>query len=133
MNKDLIYISATEQEVATAGNIVLPIILRRKGGSIESFGTGVLLKRPGYYRVSGIVTFTTATAGLVTVQVRKSGTDVAGITSSVTTSSTTDVYSINYSGIVRVYCGETTPVITLANTGVAIDVTNATMEVELYA
>lgn len=130
MNKDLIYISSAEQEVAADANIVLPIILRRKGCAIESFGAGALLKKAGYYKVSGIVTFTTPTAGQVDIQIRKANADVTGIASSVTTSSTSNVYSLNYSGVVRVYCGEQNAVITLTNAGVAIDVTNAKMEIE---
>ena len=134
--KDLIFLASTTQSVDADDPITLPIILRRRGCAIESFGAGAILRKAGYYKVSGTVTLTTPTAGTAIVQLQKSGVDVQGISASVTTSgtsATTDVNTLSFSGIVRVYCGEVNPVITLLNEGVAISVSSASLEAEYYA
>lgn len=132
MGKELIFLSTSTQSVAADTQITLPIILRRRGCAIESFGAGAILRKAGYYKVNGTITFTTPTAGLAEVEVQKSGVLVPSMTSSVTTSAATDVHTLAVNGIIRVYCGENNTFITLVNSGVAINVISANLDISYY-
>ena len=133
MNKDLIFVSSSTQSVAQNCVIALPTILRRKGTAVESIGSGIILRKAGYYEIRGTVTFTTPTAGTASVEIQKDGNTVAGITSSVTTGGTSEVHTLAYTGVIRVYCGEPNVIVSLVNTGVAVAISSATLEADYYA
>ena len=132
MKNGLIYlITTTSQSVLANGIIPLETIARRRGCTCEQNGNGIILTRPGYYKITGSITFTAPAAGVVTVVARKSGTNVPGITASTTiTTADTEVRTVNINGIIRVMCGEGEPTITLVNTGVAITTSNVSLDVE---
>lgn len=129
----LFAITPTASSVLENGTIPLAQIARRVSPRIELGSDSVTAFQTGYYKVSGTVTFTAPAAGVATIELRKNGTPVAGITSSTSvTTATTEVNTLPIEGIVRVLCGETA-VLTLVNTGVAIDITNVALIVEKVA
>lgn len=129
---DLIYIINTSSaSVLANGTIPLATIARRRGCAITNGINSVLLNKPGYYRITGTVTFTAPAAGQVTITAQKGGTDVPGILSSATvTTATTEVNTLVVNGIVRVFCNEGVASLSLVNTGVAITATNVSLDVE---
>lgn len=132
MKNGLIYlITTTNQSVLANGIIPLETIARRRGCTCEKNGDGITLTRAGYYKITGSVTFTAPAAGVVTVSARKNGTTIPGITASTTiTTATTENRTLNISGIIRVMCGEGEPTISLINSGVAITVSNVSLDME---
>lgn len=132
MKNGLIYlITTTTQSVLANGIIPLETIARRRGCTCEKNGNGINLTRPGYYKITGSITFTAPVAGVVTLEAQKNGVDIPGITASTTvTTATTEVRTLNISGIIRVMCGEGDPTITLVNSGVAITLSNVSVDIE---
>lgn len=130
-NNSLIYmITPTESSVVSGGVLPLTTIARRRGQAIVAQANSVFLANPGYYKVNATVTFTAPVAGNVAIELQKTGVAVPGITASTTiTTATTEIRSIALSGIVRVACGETAS-LSLVNTGVAIDSSNISFDVE---
>jgi LDH2 family malate/lactate/ureidoglycolate dehydrogenase len=132
MKNSLIFlITTTTNAVASNGIIPLQTIARRRGNVVEQSGNSIVLNRPGYYKINGSVTVSAQTAGIVTIEAEKSGIAIPGITSSETiTTATTEVRTLNISGIIRVVCAEGAASITLVNTGVAINETNVSLDIE---
>lgn len=132
MKNGLIYlITITEENVLANGIIPLETIARRRGCTCEQNGNSITLNRPGYYKLTGSITFTAPVAGDVTINATKNGNEIPGITASETiTTATTEVRTLNISGIIRVMCGEGAPSITLVNSGVAITISNVSLDVE---
>ena len=122
--------TTTAQSVLADGIIPLTSIARRKGCSIQSSNNSVILGKPSYYKVSATITFTAPAAGNTTVALFKNGVTVPGITATQTiTTATTEVRSMTLDGIVRVFCNEGQPVLTLVNTGVGITISNVELSV----
>ena len=132
MCPSLIYLTTTTSSSVLANGVIpLTTIQRRSGCTIESGTNSVLLKKPGYYKVSGTITFTAPAAGLVTIQAQKNNINVPGIlTSGTVTTATTEVNTLAINGIVRVFCSEAPATITLVNTGVGITTTNVSLVIE---
>lgn len=132
MKNGLIYlITTTAQSVLLNGIIPLETIVRRRNCACQKNGNGVLLAKPGYYKITGSVTFTAPAAGVVTIEAQKNGVEIPGITASTTiTTATTENRTLNINGIIRVGCCEGEPTITLVNTGVAITISNVSLDVE---
>ena len=131
MKNGLIYlITITEESVLANGIIPLETIARRRGCVCEQSGNSITLNRPGYYKLTGSITFTAPVAGVVTIDATKNGNEIPGITASETiTTATTEVRTLNISGIIRVMCGEGAPSIALVNSGVAT-ISNVSLDVE---
>lgn len=131
-NNSLIFMTTTtDSAVLENGIIPLTTIQRRRGRVIQNGTNSVLLNMPGYYKVTGSVTFTAPAAGVVNIQLQKNNVDVPGITAGTTiTTATTEVRTLNISGIVRVYCNEDIATLTIVNNGVAITVQNVALDVE---
>lgn len=122
-------ITTTSSSVASDSNIPLTTLARKsKCSNIGLINNALVFTAPGYYRISGTVTFT-AEAGIFTLNVLKNGSAVPGITASLTTVADT-TYTIPINGIIRVYCGEQPTTILLQNAGVAITITNVSIETE---
>ena len=132
MKNSLIYlITTTDESVLANGIIPLETIARRRGCVCEQSGNGIVLNRPGYYKVTGSITFSAPAGGVVEIDATKNGVAIPGITSSTTiTTANTEVRTVNVSGIIRVICGEGAPTIALLNSGVAIDVSNVSFDIE---
>ena len=123
--------TTTDQAILANGIIPLTTIQRKYGCATMPTTDGVLLNRPGYYKINASVTFTAPEAGTASIQLQKNGTDITGITASTTiTTATTEVRTLNISGIVRVNCGESLATLNIVNTGVAITLENASFDVE---
>lgn len=131
-NNSLIFMTTTtDASVLANGIIPLTTIQRRRGRVIQNGTNSVLLNAPGYYKVTGSITFTAPAAGVVSVQLQKNNVDIPGITASETiTTATTEVRTLNISGIVRVYCNEDIATLTIVNNGVAVTVQNVALDVE---
>ena len=131
-NNSLIFLTTTtEASVLANGVIPLTTIQRRRGKTIQNGTNSILLNLPGYYKVTGTITFTAPVAGNIAVQLQKNNSDVSGITSSTTiTTATIEIRTLNISGLVRVYCNEGITTLTLVNAGLAITVQNVALDVE---
>jgi hypothetical protein len=129
---DLIFmISTASSSVLANGLIPLSTISRRRGCTFDTGTNSIILKRPGYYKISGTITFTAPVAGLVNINTQKNGVSIPGITTSGTvTTATTEVNTLPIEGIVRVFCNDGIATLTLVNTGVAITVSNVNLAIE---
>lgn len=122
-------ITNTAQSILAGGIVPLTTISRRKGQCINLNSNSITITKPGYYKVSGTVTFTASTAGDVSLELLKNDLAVSGITASGTvTTATTEINTLAIDGIIRVFCNETA-VLTLVNTGVAIDTSNVELSI----
>lgn len=132
MSNSLIMMTTTTANSVLANGIIpLTTIQRRRGQVVESNSNNITLNRPGYYKVNAYVTFTAPAAGDISIQLQKNGVDVTGLTASTTiTTATTEVRTLNISGIVRVFCNEGFSTITLVNSGLAITTSNVEMDIE---
>lgn len=131
-NNSLIFVTTTTTDSVLANGVIpLTTIQRRRGKVVQSGSNGVLLNAPGYYKVNGSVTFTAPAAGTIAIQLQKNNTDLIGINASTTISTaTTEIKTLNISGVIRVYCNESVATLTLANTGLEITVQNVALDVE---
>lgn len=128
---NVIYMTNTGT-TSVGSNTIIPInVARKKGNFITSSGNSITLKRPGYYHVSGSITFQAA-AGLADFDIEKNGVMVDGLTASVSTAAST-TYNVAFDGVVRVYCYEQNAILTLVNEGVAITASNVALTVEYEA
>ena len=132
MSASIYLITPTTASVTAGGVLPLTSVARRQCGCVTQLGSdSVLLQRPGYYKVTGTVTFTAPAAGVVRVNLTQDGVAVPGITASTTvTTATTEVRSLAISGIVRVSCCNGSSTIQLINAGVAITTSNISLDVE---
>lgn len=123
--------TTTDQAILANGIIPLTTIQRKYGCATIPTSDGILLTRPGYYKINASVTFTAPVAGVASIQLQKNGADVIGITASTTvTTATTEVRTLNINGIVKVDCSGSLTTLNIINTGVAITLDNAAFEVE---
>ena len=131
-NNSLIFMTTTTtNSVLENGIIPLTTIQRRRGRTIQDGSNSVILNNAGYYKVNGSITFTSTATGEATVNLQKNNVDVSGITASTTiTTATTEVRTLNISGIVRVYCNEGVATLTLVNSGIPITVQNVSLDIE---
>lgn len=124
-------VTTSETSVLSNGIIPLTTIQRRRGKAIQSGNNGILLQCPGYYKISGTITCSVPTAGTVSIQIQKGGINVSGIMASSTiATASTDLATLSFSGIIRIYCNEGISTITLLNSGVAITLENAALDIE---
>ena len=132
MRTNLIFMTTnTDESVLANGLIPLNTVQRKYGCAVQPTLNGISLTRPGYYKVSGTITFTAPTAGDATVQVQKSNTDVPSITASETiTTADTEVRTLPIECIVKVFCNEGFVTLNIVNTGIAITVQNVALVVE---
>lgn len=127
--KPTIYVADTSaNSVLANGQIPFNQIVRRYGCIINLSGNDVRLTEAGYYLVDASATFTTPTAGDATITLRQDGVDVVGGSATETVSTTTQVKTVDISAVIRVFCGQPS-VLSLFNTGVAIDTTTTSMVV----
>ena len=132
MCPSLIYLTTTTATLVLSNGIIpLTTIQRRSGCAIESGTNNALLKKPGYYKVSGTITFTAPASGLVTIQAQKNNVDAPGLlTSGTVTTATTEVNTLPITGYIRVFCSEAPVTLTLVNTGIAITVSNVSLTID---
>lgn len=113
-------------------NAVVPIttIVRRYGVATNLLGNAVTLSEAGYYLVNVSATFTSPVAGNVAISLQDDGSNVAGATGASTiTTDTTQLQTISFTAIVRVFCGQAPDALTLVNTGVAATFSNVAISV----
>ena len=132
MTRNLIYMTTTTNASVLANGVVpLTTIQRRDGCALQDGTNSIIFRAPGYYKITGSVTFTAPEAGDVTIVAQKNNTNIPGITASTTiTTADTEVRTVNINGIVRVFCNERGSSLTLVNSGVAITVQNVSLDVE---
>ena len=95
--------------------------------------TTFTLTKPGYYYVTFNTTFTTATTGIATVELRNGGTTVSGATGAETVTTAGDTKSIAFATIIKVLPScpaiDNTTTLTFVATGIALDVTTAAVQI----
>ena len=97
-------------------------------------GTSTLtLTKPGYYYVTFNTTFTTATTGIATVELRNGGTAIPGANGSETVTTAGDTKSIAFTTIVRVLPScpaiDNTVTLTFVPTTLELEATTATVNI----
>lgn len=86
----------------------------------------MLLRRPGYYKVSATVTCTASAAGDVTIVMQKNGVNIPAITATESyTTANTQIKTLHLEGVVKVLCYEGIPALTLVNASDGIDITTS--------
>lgn len=132
--KSLINVATTSSvSVVTNGTLPLATIVRRRGNDVNLSGNSVAITDTGsnYYLVTVTATFTTPTAGDVTLNLQQNGTNVTGATATTTiTTADTEVRSLSFSAVVRTFncCGIDS--LSIVNSGVGATFTNIAMQVE---
>lgn len=129
---NLIYmITPSASSVATDSILPLSTIARRTGRILKNNSDSIILGVPGYYAVSVNVTFTAPATGDVTINVQKSSTNIPGLTASCTIgTATTEIHTLTITGIIRTMPFEGAAVLSVVNSGVAIDPSNISVAVE---
>lgn len=132
MNNSLIMVgSTTSSDVLENGVVPMNTILRRRGKVLTSNNDNILLNMPGYYKLNASVTFTSTETGVATIVVQKNNITIPGLTASTSvTTATTEVSTLNVSGIIRVTCGEGLASISLVNIGIPITTSNVEIDME---
>ncbi len=123
--------STTSSDVLENGVVPMNTILRRRGKVLTSNNDNILLNMPGYYKLNASVTFTSTETGVATIVVQKNNITIPGLTASTSVeTATTEVSTLNVSGIVRVNCGEGLASISLVNIGIPITTSNVEIDME---
>ena len=95
--------------------------------------TTFTLTKPGYYYITFNTTFTTATTGDATVELRNGGTAVPGANGTETVTTAGDTKSIAFTTIVKVLPScpaiDNTATLTFVATGIELDATTATVNI----
>lgn len=125
---NLIYMTNTGATSVLSGATVPLNVSRRKGCYVTSSGNAILLNKPGYYHITGSISFSSE-AGNAEFVVEKNGLPVEGINATVTAVTDT-IYNVALDGVVRVFCSEGAATLTLVNTGVGVTTTNVALTVE---
>lgn len=123
-------VNTTSTAVTANSTIPVTTIVRRYGCDTNLLGNAITLNAPGYYLVNVSATFTAPVAGNVAISLQDDGTIVPGATGASTiTTATTQLQTISFTAIVRVFCGSTPDALTLVNTGVAATFSNVAIDV----
>lgn len=132
MNNSLIFMTTTTNSSVLANGVIpLTTVQRKRCRSVQDGSNSVILNTPGYYKVTASITFTAPAAGTISVKLQKNNVDVPGVTASTTiTTATTEVRTLNISGVVRVFCNEGIATLTLVNSGLAATIQNVALDVE---
>lgn len=127
----LIYMTTTTPVDVAAGGQIPFSVTRRTGCAIQNGDNSIILKKPGYYSINATVTFAADAVGDVTVELQKNNVAIPGMTASVTAvTPDTDLYTLNITGILRVFCYEGDNILTLVNnSSVALTVSNVSIQV----
>lgn len=127
----LIYMTNTNPVDVAAGGTIPFSVTRRTGCAIQNGTNSIILKKPGYYSINATVTFVAETEGDVTVELQKNNVAIPGITASVSAeTATSGLYTLNLTGILRVFCYEGDAILTLVNnSSVALTVSNVSLQV----
>lgn len=121
-----IFMVNTGVSSVSAGSNIPCSVARRTGCAVIGSDGMVMLRKPGYYKVSATVTCTASDEGDVTIVMKKNGVDIPGITATETyTEATTSTKTLHLEGIVKVLCYEGAPVLTLVNASDGIDITTS--------
>ena len=131
MANSLIMMGTTTSDVLENGVVPLNSILRRRGQVLTSNSDNIFLNRPGYYKLNASITFVSSETGIATIVVQKDNVNIPSITASTSVgTATTEVSTLNVSGIVRVTCGEGFASISLVNIGIPITTSNVEIDME---
>lgn len=132
MRTNLIYITTnTSNEVVANSIIPLTTIQRKYGCATIPAMNGVILNKPGYYKLNASVTFTAPEAGDVEIVAQKSGVDLVGMSATTTiTTASTEVRTLNINGIIRINCNDVLSTINLVNVTSDITVQNVSLDIE---
>ena len=128
-----IYVANTTSAAVIAGG-TLPLgstpIRRYNQCAVDVAGNSIVLKECGYYLVNVNATFTVPVAGTVTLQLLDDNATVPGATASGSvTTATTEVNTLSFSAIVRVFNGSAPDSLTILNSGAAATFSNIAVSV----
>lgn len=129
---NLIYM-ITPATANVPANSVLPLstIARRTGRILKSSSDSIILGAPGYYKVTASITFTAPEAGVAEFKMQKASSDIPGITASESVvTATTEYHTVTLSGIVRIMPFDSASVLTILNSGIEINTSNISFDVE---
>lgn len=126
--KTAIYVANTTSAAVVAGG-TLPLgatpIRRYNQCAVDLAGNAITLKECGYYLVTVSATFTAPAAGVVTLTLLDDNIAVPGATASTTvTTAATEVRSLSFTALVRVFNNSAPDNLTVLNSGVAATFSN---------
>jgi hypothetical protein len=127
--------NSTTQTVEVDGAYVFDTNRVTTGCTVDHIpGTSTFtLNKPGYYYVTFNTTFTTATTGVATVELRNGGTAVSGAIGAETVATAGDTKSISFATIVRVLPScpaiDNTTTLTFVATTLELDATAASVSI----
>lgn len=129
-NKNLLYLTTTTSEsVLSGGTIPLENVTRKCGCAINTNSNTITIRKPGYYKVTGTITFTGTTTGDVVISLS----NVTGATSTGTvTTASTEINTLAINGVVKVTPCNGVTSLSLINTGIAITVENVALCIEEF-
>ena len=132
MSASIFAITPTTSAITAGGVLPLTTIARRQCGCVNQLGSdSIVLERAGYYKVTATMTFTTPATGVATLRLTQDGIDVPGIVASTSVATaTTEVNSLTVSGIIRVVPCNGSSVLQLVNSGIAVNTSNISIDVE---
>lgn len=123
--------TTTASDVLENGVVPMNSILRRRGQVLTSNSDNIFLNRPGYYKINASITFISSETGIATIVVQKDNVNIPSLTASTSVdTATTEVSTLNISGVVRVTCGEGFASLSLVNIGIPITTSNVEIDVE---
>jgi hypothetical protein len=127
--------NSTTQTVEVGGAYVFDtnrIVTGCTVGHVPGTSTFTLTK-PGYYYVTFNTTFTTATTGIATVELRSGGTAIPGANGSETVTTAGDTKSISFTTIIKVLPScpaiDNTVTLTFVSTTLELEATTATVNI----
>lgn len=121
-----IFMINTGASTVSAGSAIPSTVARRTGCAIMGSDGMIMLRKPGYYKVSTTVTCTASAADDVTIVMQKNGVNIPGITATETfTTANTQTKTLYLEGIVKVLCYEGIPVLTIVNASDGVSITTS--------
>ncbi len=129
MAKSVLYMANTAASaIAVGGTIPLGNIVRRYGCGANLSAAGVLLRKEGYYEISGNFTFVASATGTVTVTAYQDGVAIPGAEASVTAAAGARI-TLPMSTVARVLCNNPQSMIAFVLTGQAVTNVNTAVVV----
>lgn len=130
MSKSAIYTALTTSTDVTNGGIIpLGSTIRRFGCNLTQDGNVIETCGIGYYKVIAVATMAAESTTPITVSLQQDGVPVAGASSTITVSGTSDETVLTVIGIVRNKC-ECSSALTFVLTGADATVDNMAVIVE---
>lgn len=128
--KSAIYaVNTSTVAIPEGGNYQPNTIIRRFGQCCQMANNAMQLNGQGYYDVAVTATVVGTAVGNVTMAVYQDGTAVPGMNASQSIKAIGDTVTLGTSGIVRLYCGKNSSILTVVIGGQAVTGSNLAVDI----